>query len=355
MAVDARPLEAPLTSSRTLVIAPNWVGDNVMALPVFEALAESGRSLSILARPHLESLFGLVSAVDEVLVRDSSDAAVIRTVKSRGFEEAIILPNSFRSAWIGFRARIPMRWGYRSDFRGPLLEPAVKRPAGVGHQVADYDVLLERLGAALPSGRPRLDLSEACLAAAEGVLGAAGLGSNPGVRKVGVFPGAEFGPSKRWPLDSFAELVRALLQRPQVEVVIVAGPGEEGWAETVQGSAGHDAPIIGPSLDLGQLAGVLAHLDVLVTNDSGPMHIAAATGTPCVALFGPTNPTRTAPLGERHRVLYTNRWCSPCFKKRCPLFHQRCLRDLGVDQVLVAVTEILGHDRPTRDADQPSS
>jgi heptosyltransferase-2 len=89
---------------------------------------------------------------------------------------------------------------------------------------------------------------------------------------------------------------------------------------------------------------VLAHLDLLVTNDSGPMHVAAAFGVPCVALFGPTDPRRTAPAGDGHRVLYTDRWCSPCFRRRCPLLHHRCLRDIGVEQVAAVALETLARE-----------
>ena len=334
-----------MRAARTLVVAPNWVGDNVMAIPVLESLSNSGRSLAVLAKPHLEPLLRLVPGVDEVILRNQRDRETIRTLKDQNFEEAVILPNSFHSAWLAFRAAIPVRWGYRSDLRTPLLEPAVGRPSGLRHQIADYDVLLERLGAAIPSAPPRLTPADRLLSAADQIL--TGTGVDDRSKLVGVFPGAEFGPSKRWPSESFAKLLRQLSRTPRLRPVIIAGPGEEALAESVRLGAVSapgqvpQAPIIGPDLDLGELAGVLARLDVLVTNDSGPMHIAAATGTPCVVLFGPTNPIRTAPAGEELRVLYTNRWCSPCFKKRCPLLHQRCLRDIEVGRVMAAVGEVL--------------
>jgi heptosyltransferase-2 len=344
--MDARSLEEALTGretlpSRTLVIAPNWVGDNVMAFPVFEALAATGRSLTVLARPHLEPLLKAVGAVDQVIVRSRSDAATVRAIKQEGFEEAVILPNSFRSAWLASRANVPVRWGYRGDFRGWLLEPALSRPEGLRHQLTDYDALLERLGAAIPSSPPRLELTADQLDRGLSALRRIGGRSEGGAKRVGVFPGAEFGPSKRWPAARFAELLGKLAPRSELEAVLIAGPGEEALAREIQNASGVLAPLVGPELDLLELAAVLSHLDALITNDSGPMHLAAAVGTPCLALFGPTNPTRTAPAGDHHRVLYTHRWCSPCFKKRCPLLHQRCMRDISVDRVVEALAETL--------------
>ena len=100
-------------------------------------------------------------------------------------------------------------------------------------------------------------------------------------------------------------------------------------------------PVVGPDLDLGQLASVMAEMDLMVTNDSGPMHLAAAVGVPCLSLFGPTDPRRTSPVGDAHRVLYTDRWCSPCFRRRCPLLRHRCMRDITVDEVARQGLEML--------------
>jgi ADP-heptose:LPS heptosyltransferase len=122
--------------------------------------------------------------------------------------------------------------------------------------------------------------------------------------------------------------------RPDIRVALIAGPKELWLAVRIHEETGKIHPVIGPDLDLADLAAVLDHLDLLVTNDSGPMHLAASLGVPCVALFGPTNPSRTRPVGPDNEVLYTDRWCSPCFRRRCPLLHHRCMRDLTVEQVV---------------------
>ena len=134
------------------------------------------------------------------------------------------------------------------------------------------------------------------------------------------------------------DLARDLRRRiPGVRAAIFAGPKEIWLGVRVHEESGKIHPLLGPDLDLAGLAAVLAGLDVLVTNDSGPMHLAAALGVPCVALFGPTDRRRTAPAGHGHIVLDRDLWCAPCFRRRCPLLHHGCLRGIGVDQVADAV------------------
>ena len=331
-------------SDRTLVVAPNWVGDNVMALPTLQALADSGRQLVLLAPDHLKPLLGLVPHVHEALSRGASDRDTVAAVRAAACSEAVILPNSFRSAWIAYRAGIPNRWGYRGHFRTPILSRPVRAAATRGrHQVEDYRDLLGAMGVPLPdTWIPTLQPGSETLALGRDRLERA-LGEPLKRPLVGIFPGAEFGPSKRWSWKSFAALGRELRrERPDARQVILAGPKEVWIAVKIHEDTARMLPVVGADLDLARLAGVMAHLDVLVTNDSGPMHLAAALGVPCVALFGPTDPARTAPSGRGHRVLYTDRWCSPCFRRRCPLIHHRCLRDIGVEAVRDAVLEGLG-------------
>jgi heptosyltransferase-2 len=328
--------------SRAVVFAPNWVGDTVMALPVIEALAAAGRQPSVLARPHLAPLLEFCPAVAEVVQRNPDDRVTADELRRREFDEAVLLPNSFRSAWLTRRAAIPRRWGYRGNWRAPILRPAVPRPRRRGPQIADYGELLAAMGVAPPADWvPHLSLSTAAREAGRALVERTGVvGDGP---LIGLFPGAEFGPSKRWPWQRFAELSRQLRRRlPGARILILVGPKETWLGVRVHEESGHLHPLAGPDLDLGRLATLLGALDVLVTNDSGPMHLAAAVGVPCVALFGPTDPGRTAPAGDGHRILYTDRWCSPCFRRRCPLVRHRCLKEIGVERVLAATVEALG-------------
>lgn len=332
---------------RTLVYCPNWVGDTVMALPVLEALAASDREVVALAKPHLRSLLELAPAVSEIVERASERGETIRRVREARCAEAVILPNSFRSAWIPARARIPYRWGYRGNLRSLLLSPSVPRPDRDRPQIGDYRELLDAMDVAAPEDWiPELPVSRDLRRRGSERLERAGL--RPGSPLVGLFPGAEFGPSKRWPWRRFAGLAGALRRaRPDIQEVIVGGPDEVWLGVRIHEETGRIHPLVGPDLDLSGLAAVLSHLDVLVTNDSGPMHLAAALGVPCVALFGPTDPDRTAPAGPGHRVVYTDRWCSPCFRRRCPLLHHKCLKEIGVEPVKEATLELL--EAPGRD------
>jgi heptosyltransferase-2 len=322
---------------RTLVVAPGWVGDTVMAEPVLRALAASGRELAVVAKRPLLPLVALLPGVVETIER-GADAETTAALAARGYAEAVVLPNSFRSAKLVRDARIPRRYGYRGDLRGPLLAPAVARPSRRRPQTEDYRELLAAMAVEPPADwTPAIRPAEALLAAGRERLARARIdvGGAASPPLVGLFPGAEWGASKRWPMRSFAALSHELRRRlPAARQVIVAGPKEVWLAVRVYEESGKLHPVVGPELDLAALAGVLAHLDLLVTNDSGPMHLAAALGVACVALFGPTDPRRTAPAGEGHEVLWRDLWCSPCFRRRCPLLHHRCLA--GISPVTVA-------------------
>jgi len=329
-------------SARTRVVAPNWVGDLVMAEPVFAALAASGRELAVLARPGLSPLAALLPGVAAVVERAAEDGETAARLAAAGCAEAVVLPNSFRAAKLVRAAGIPKRYGYRGDLRAPLLAPAVARPRGRRPQIEDYRELLAAMGVAAPADWiPRLALPPELAERGRERLARAHtpVGGGP---LAGLFPGAEWGPSKRWPMKSFAALARDLRRRlPALREVIVAGPKETWLAVRVHEESGKLHPVVGPDLDLAALAGVVAHFDLLVTNDSGPMHLAAALGVPTVALFGPTDPRRTAPAGDGHEVLWRNLWCAPCFRRHCPLLHHRCLKGIPVGRVADAAEGIL--------------
>ena len=338
-----RQMEEQTTHDDSLVVAPNWVGDTILALPLVEALAASGRRVIVVARHHLLPLLRLVPTVTEIVEKVEPERKTVARLRRLGCSEAVILPNSFRSAWLVYRAGIPQRWGYRGNLRSPMLRPAVSRPALKGrHQTRDYCELLEAMGVAPPSDwTPRLPTTAELKLRGDALLARAGIRQTDGPL-IGLFPGAEFGPSKRWPWQRFAALARHLRRHsPAMRCVILAGPKEVWLAVRTYEESAKIHPVVGPDLDLADLSAVLSRLDLLVTNDSGPMHLAAALGVPCLALFGPTDPARTRPSGENHRVLYTDRWCSPCFRRRCPLLHHRCLKDLEVERVAEETVRML--------------
>ena len=323
---------------KRLVIAPNWLGDAVMAIPFLRAIkrAHPADSLGVLAPRGPAAVFQAEGSADTILARSSlpSDVAAIRRGR---FDEAWLLPNSFRAGILSFLGGVPERVGYATDRRTPLLTTALPPPARTGHQLRDYDALLRARGIEPDCDPPRLPISEVAARSAVEALAVAGLDSQAPLALLA--PGAAFSWTKRWPRDRFGRL-GAMLRDRHWACAIVVGPGEEGLAREVCAAAGAPLPILG--LDLGpiELAALLSRARVVVANDSGPMHLAAAVGTPVVAFFGPTDPGRTAPAGAPFRILDRYVFCSPCFLKECPYGHE-CMKEITAEMAFAAVLELV--------------
>lgn len=313
-----------------LVVAPNWLGDAVMALPAIADVrrAAPGLMLAVAARPSVAPLFQLVPGVSEVITLASRrwfDLAA--DLRGRDFDTALLLPNSLRSAVIVARAGVPERWGYRTDWRRQLLTRAISPPSGL-HQVEYYQQLVRALG--FPSGptEPQLPVPSEARQAARALLLAAGWdGESP---FVALAPGAAYGGAKRWPPDRFASLA-ADLARDGIRSVMIGSGADRATADEILACNARVIDLVGRT-DLTELAGVLAAARTLVTNDSGAMHLAAAVGTSVTAVFGPTDERATRPLGDGHSIITAEAWCRPCMLRECPLDH-RCMRGIDVAAV----------------------
>ncbi|HKA35703.1 MAG TPA: lipopolysaccharide heptosyltransferase II [Thermoanaerobaculia bacterium] len=324
-------------SKARVVVAPNWLGDCVMAIPTLRAIrrAHPQDSLAMLAKAGVGGLLLASGSVDRVLERGSLPADV-RALARGKFAEAWLLPNSFRSAVAPFLARIPERIGYSTDRRGALVNRAVAEPARTAHQLRDYDELLRSRGIAPDTEPPRLAVPRDAAERARAALQRAGIaGGRP---LVVLCPGAAFGWTKRWPAENFGVLADALEKRGYGSAVVI-GPGEEELARRAAAAARLPLPSLGQDLDPIGLAALLSLARVAVANDSGPSHLAAAVGTPVVALFGPTDPGRTSPSGAPAEVLDRYVFCSPCFLTECPYGHE-CLREITADMALAAVERL---------------
>jgi heptosyltransferase II len=325
--------------SQLVILAPNWLGDAFMALPAIADVRRSlpDASIAVAARATVMPLFTLVREVDEVLA--------IEQLRGRSFDAALLLPNSFHSALVAYRAGIPERWGYRTDFRAPLLTRSVAAVRGV-HQVDFYQRLTAALGFPSGPGAPRLEVASGPRAAAAALLAARGW--NGRAPLVALAPGAAYGGAKRWPPDYFAELTDALAGDGVVSVLVgsAADASTGGEVEAAVRARGSLINLIGQT-DLQALAAVLTHARTLVTNDSGAMHVAAAAGVPVTAIFGPTRERETAPRGRSsaadgvdHRVLTNDVWCRPCMFRECPLDHA-CMRGVFPAAVVAAARRAL--------------
>ena len=310
-----------------------------MAVPVLRAIrrAHPQDGLTVLARRATASLFRAEGSADAVVERSGlfGDA---RRLRSGRFAEAWLLPNSFRSAIAPWLAGIPERIGYDTDHRGALLTRALIPASRTEHQLRDYDVLLRSRGIEPDPEPPRLPVTAKALDRAASSLEATGFDRDEPLALLA--PGAAFGWTKRWPPDRYGAL-GDLLHARGLACAVVIGPGEEALGAAVAAAARARLPVLGADLDPLELAALFSCARVVVANDSGPMHLAAAVGVPVVAFFGPTDPGRTAPTGSPSRVLDRYVFCSPCYLKECPYGHE-CMKEISPEMAFEAVEEVLG-------------
>jgi heptosyltransferase-2 len=290
--------------------------------------------LEVLARPWVADLYRAVSEVDAV--RESRGHGADAESLRGEFDRALLLPNSFATAFTVWRAGIPERWGYATDGRGVLLTRRARVPAAVRgrSQVYYYRSMLEGLGIAT-EGPP--DASLPC--PEEWGARAADKLAHDGPW-IGVNPGAFYGTAKRWIPERFAAAADIVARRLDARVVLVGGPQERPLAEAIADGMQAPVRVLCGETSLGELVGVLARLRLLLTNDSGPMHVAAALGVPLVAVFGSTDVTETAPFAPSARVVREETECAPCMLRECPIDH-RCMTRVDVDRVAAAALEFV--------------
>ena len=350
---------------RVVVRTPNWLGDIVMALPVFAALRAhfAGDVLAAGVPRAFAPLLSAVPAVDQVipLQRDhwrgwralDAEAGELRR---GGFDLAVLLPNSFGAAWAARRAGILERWGFAARWRRPLLTRAVPRPGRRTprlHQVSYYQELVRGLGIDPAVPEPRLEAPPHMIARARSLLDAAGC--DQGGPIVGIAPGAAYGHAKRWMPDRYGRVADRLSRELGASVVLIGSANDRDEGHAIESSlAALDRVRPGPGAvnligrtDLSQLIGVVALCRTFVSSDSGAMHLAAALGVPVTAIFGPTDEGLTAPVWSRE-VLTHAVWCRPCFFRDCPIDH-RCMTRISEDRVFRAVAGTLARSNTEGD------
>ncbi len=318
-----------------LVLAPNWLGDAVMALPAIRDLRAhfAGSRFAVAARGSVAMLFRAVPGVDEIVVLEpDTPAARLRA------DIGVLLPNSFRAAWLLARAGVPERWGYAADFRTPLLTRSIRRPRVKLHFGEYYQNLVRELGVATGPLTPELRLPGTRIETAGRLLRDAGWDARRPL--VGVAPGAAFGHAKRWPRDRFAALASRLRAALGAECVVL------GRSEDRDAAAGIEGLDLVGRTDLLMLMGVLGHCRAVVANDSGTLHLAAALGVPVTAIYGPTDERYSLPLSSRGpsgavSAVVAQVFCRPCGLRDCPIDH-RCMRRISTERVFQAVRAQLG-------------
>ncbi len=347
-----------LSIERILVRGPNWLGDAVMCEPALRGLRRIYPTafIALLVKPAVAELFQNHPALNEILLYDGKGRhaglmgkwALAGEVRRAGFQLAVLFQNAFEAALLAAAAGIPRRFGYATDGRGFLLTRPVAPPdrGALTHQVQYYWNLLKPLGLTGEPAAPALVTSPAEDRALAERLAQAGIAEADTV--IGVNPGSTYGAAKRWLPERFAEAAERLTRAIEstgdrrAAVLVLGAKGEEALGREIAARLPGRTAILSGATTIRELMAAVKRCHLLVTNDTGPMHIAAAFGVPVVAIFGPTDWRTTSPYGDHHAVVRQAVDCAPCLLRECPIDH-RCMTQVSVDAVYeAAATRLLG-------------
>jgi len=336
---------------KILIRGTNWIGDAVISIPAMKQLRRlfPHAHISLLVRPWVRDIYAKADFVDEVLNYDRQGIhrgwagfyRLVSDLERRHFDLAVLLQNAFEAALLAWCARIPRRIGYARDARSFLLTNACRIDAAVRqmHQVYYYLGILS--GAGLIEKRPweysgqdlsiSVGIREEDKRAALEMLRSRGI---PETQKlVGINAGASYGEAKRWLADRYAALADELVKQYGVQIVLFGSSDDLPVVKEVASAMKHSPLILAGRTSLGQLMALIKECILLITNDSGPMHLAAALDVPQIALFGSTSEKATGPLSPHAVVIKHAVECSPCFLRKCPLDF-RCMKGISVQRVL---------------------
>jgi heptosyltransferase-2 len=324
------------------------------ALAILRTLFPSA-DITLLVKPAIAELFKGHPGVDRIFVYEDRGRhagligkwTLAGALRRAAFNLAILFQNAFEAALLTFLAGIPRRYGYATDGRNLLLSDPIPVPerARIGHQVRYYMDLLRPLGGVDPPRTPGLFLSPEEQESMGRKLALVGIARSDFV--IGLNPGSVYGGAKRWPPDRFAETADRLVCEYEAEtgrsarVVIVGGRGEETLGNAVATKMRHRPVVLSGQTTIRELMATIKRCGLFLTNDTGPMHIAAAFEVPLVAVFGPTDARVTSPFGGGHAIVRQSVDCSPCLLRECPIDH-RCMTRVTVAMVYEAATAQLG-------------
>ena len=336
---------------RILVRGPNWLGDAVMCEPALRGLRSlfPDAHITLLVKPAVVELFAGHPALTRVLTYDtkgrhaglSGKWTLAGQLRRQGFDLAVLFQNAFEAAFLTFLAGVPRRYGYATDGRSLLLSDPVAAPdrRTLVHQVRYYWDLLKPLGLTGDPPAPELVVFPEEEQAMAGRFAQGGLTATDVV--VGINPGSTYGEAKRWLPERFADvterLCRTIRESPgqHVSVVIFGAKGEERLGQEIAARLSSRSLVLSGATTIRELMAAVKRCRVLLTNDTGPMHMAAAFQVPVVAIFGPTDWRTTSPFGSAHAIVRQPVDCAPCLLRECPIDH-RCMTRVTVDQVYEA-------------------
>ncbi len=322
----------------TLIIGPAWVGDMVMAQSLFRLLRaqEPAMAIDVVGPPWSVPLLERMPEVRRGIPLAAAHGELAFTarrtlglaLRAAGYDRAIVLPRSFKSALVPWFARVPLRTGFAAELRGLVLNDVRQLDRQILDQtVKRFLALGLPVGTAPPPPPPPVLRVDA--ANRQALLLRLGLGTRPAIA---LMPGAAYGPAKQWPIGSFTALARRLTA-DGLEVWVLGAAAEQPLGEQIRSGAGAHVFNLCGQTSLEDTVDLLSATRAAVTNDSGLMHVAAAAGTHVVAVYGSSSPHFTPPLTARRTIHYLGLDCSPCFKRECPLGHLNCLRQISPESV----------------------
>lgn len=350
-AVTQRSVMLETQPRKILLRAPNWIGDAVMCEPALRGLRSlfPEAEVTMLAKSAVAELFRAAPELNRVLVYEDRGAhaglsgkwALAGLLRSHGFDLAVLFQNAFEAAFLAWLAGIHQRYGYATDGRVFFLTNpvAVAEPRQSVHQVEYYWNLLKPLGLSGSAPRPALHVTAEEGRVLDARLDALGTGVSDIV--IGINPGSTYGSAKRWLPERFAEVASRLAAQVgrdegrQVLVAILGAKGEESLAQDIAARINGRTVVLSGATTIRELMAVVRRCRLLITNDTGPMHVAAACGVPVVAVFGPTDSRTTSPYGQSQSVVREAVDCAPCLLRECPIDH-RCMTRISVDRVYEA-------------------
>ncbi len=339
-----------------LIIAPNWIGDAVTTQPLLAKLKAlyPESSIDVLASNWVAPIYRACAEVNEVIeakfehkkLQWNLRKQLAKEIEAKNYQACFVLPNSFKSALIPWLANIPFRIGYRGELRLGLINLSLDNPSKINRppMVEHYLALSQLLNDEdyLPANDlvPSLNISPRAKLSVETKLQNASINSN----SIYVMcPGAEYGPTKRWPTEHFASLAQKLVsQNPSSQIILLGSKSDHALAQEIYYQAKQVNNIHNwcGNTSLDEAIALIGMSTAVVSNDSGLMHIAASLKTPQVAIFGSSDPAHTPPLSDKAKVIWLNMPCSPCHKRECPLGHLRCLKDILPEQVLATLNTL---------------
>lgn len=337
------------TPRNIIVRMPNWIGDIVMATPIITDLKNQWPEASItamcpahlsdilLGHPDLSEIFSFT--IPNEFLRQQKRRHIIQRLRQGTYDLGIVLPNSFSSAWWFWRGHIKRRIGFKRDFRCPLLTDVVPFPKerGQEHLVKTYKHLLSPLGIPLSDTAPLLHVTSEEKSAIKALLTQYNIPETGKV--IGINPGAAYGSAKCWPPDRFRSVTEKLLENPNHYILYFGDKAGSDLVNTICEELPARVTNLAGHTNLRELIGFIEACDLFLTNDSGPMHIAAALKTPLLALFGSTNEIATGPY-EHGQIIHKHVPCSPCYKRTCPIDFP-CMTGISAEEVYDSLMKML--------------